>query len=281
MPFLDFMEEKGDIHREPWETMDEFYKRLPSAFIIANDSLNLKFDCIVVDEGQSFEKDYWEVLESLLADKEESRLYIFYDDLQRIYQEKINKVPGDEDPYQLVFNVRNTAKVHKEATKFLPQEKIPECSAIEGDSVWVCIYPPDGKDCHPEHAGKGMKDALRRVLHELIQVESVSSKDIVVLTPKKSKSFIKDNQKLGPYLFTSKETNEKGAIRYATIQSYRGLERSVVILTELDPDVGNLEGLFYIGASRAKAKLIVLISEDLHEEVKEKITSGCEVNPSK
>ena len=42
-----------------------------------------------------------------------------------------------------------------------------------------------------------------------------------------------------------------------TIRRFKGLERPVIVLVELQPD-DNLERLFYVGASRARQHLIVI-----------------------
>jgi hypothetical protein len=54
------------------------------------------------------------------------------------------------------------------------------------------------------------------------------------------------------------------------------MERQVVILTEIDSSVNDLRSLFYLGCSRAKAKLVLLVSNDLEDGMKQKLEQGCE-----
>lgn len=269
MPILDFFEkyamEAGLINRQVNKDSN-YYDDLPYYFLQANESLGLKYDAIVVDEGQSFKKDWWDILESLLEDDNKSYLYNFYDDFQRIYQEVKNRVPGDDQPFTLYYNVRNTVKIHKQATKFLPKENLPECNNILGESIWLHFYSDD----------KSMRGALRKVFRLLIQEGGVSSKDIIILTPQKTKSILPLKEKLGPYNLVTLESTNPSAIRYSTIQSFRGMERKVVIMTELDSNVKELIPLIYMGCSRAKTKLVMLVSNNLDNKLKENILQGCE-----
>ena len=44
-----------------------------------------KYDVIIVDEGQDFKKDWFEFLDGLLIDSEESRFVVFYDEHQDVF----------------------------------------------------------------------------------------------------------------------------------------------------------------------------------------------------
>lgn len=269
MPVLDFFESQAKevgIVNGPDKNDPNYYDTLPYSFLQANEMLGLKYDAIIADEGQSFKKDWWDILETLLADPEKSHFYIFYDDLQRIYQEVINPVPGDDRPVDLFYNLRNTANIHRQATKFLPNDKLPDCNNIPGEPVWIHFY----------HDEKSMQGALRKILRLLIREGGVSSKDIIILTPKKKYSVLGSKEKLGPYSLLPLESDNPAAIRYSTIQSFRGMERQVVILTEIDSSVNDLRSLFYLGCSRAKTKLVLLVSNDLEDGMKQKLEQGCE-----
>lgn len=274
MPIVEFFEhfalQEGVIDKKYLNT-SEYYDFLPYAFLQANEKLQLKFDAIVVDEGQSFKKDWWDILESLLVDPKKSYLYIFFDDLQRIYQEDKNSVPGENEAIDLIYNLRNTANIHRQATKFLPKDRLPLCSNIVGEPVSICFYEDIDS----------MLDIIRKILILLVQNERISSKDIIILTPKSSKSYFvsakfKERYRVGSYNIVSMESEDPSAIRFMTIQKFRGMERQVVIMVELDSEVHEIESLFYLGCSRAKAKLIILASNNLDDKLKEDISSSCE-----
>lgn len=58
-------------------------------------------------------------------------------------------------------------------------------------------------------------------------------------------------------------------IGYCSIHTFKGLESNVVILTDIDNITGSLnESLLYVGLSRAKFKLIILLHENCRTKIK-------------
>lgn len=271
-PFLLFCEElliKHNILTGSEIKDQKYYDELPIRMLEIVDLHNIKFDAIIVDEGQSFNTDWWVVIDQMLSDKNKSYRYIFYDDLQRIYEEKENQVPGEDEAIDLTVNIRNTANIHRKAIKFLPKDRpLPKCNSVPGEIPWFSIYDDEGT----------MKYNLQNMLTALIRDGRVSSKDIVVLRGKKKTSRLIDGEKVGPYVLTSLENEENpAAIRFTTIQSFRGMERRVVIMTELDEEVKNIEQLNYLGASRAKTMLVYLVSNTVAPELLSALQEGCEI----
>ncbi len=123
-----------------------------------------------------------------------------------------------------------------------------------------------------------MKYNLQTILTHLIRDGRVSAKDIVVLRGKKKYSRLIDGERLGPYMLTSLENEQDpAAIRFTTIQAFRGMERRVVILTELDERVSNIEQLNYLGASRAKTMLAYVVSNRIAPNLMSALQEGCQV----
>jgi hypothetical protein len=271
-PFLMFCE---DLLREHGiltgkEVKDnEYYDELPLLMLEIIDTHHIKFNAIIVDEGQSFNTDWWVVIDQMLADKEKSYRYIFYDELQRIYDESDNKVPGEDEAINLDVNIRNTANIHRKAIKFLPKDSpLPKCNSVKGEIPWFSVYEDEGT----------MKYYLQKMLIALIRDGRVSAKDIVVLRGKKKKSRFIDGEKLGSFILTALENEENpAAVRFTTIQSFRGMERRVVILTEFDDEVKNIEQLNYLGASRAKTMLAYLVSDKVAPELLTSLQEGCQL----
>jgi hypothetical protein len=271
-PFLMFCEElliKYGILTGKESKDQNYYDELPIRMLEIIDLHNIKFDAIIVDEGQSFNTDWWVVINQMLSDKDKSYRCIFYDDLQRIYEEKENQVPGEDEAIDLMVNIRNTANIHHKAIKFLPRDRpLPKCNSVQGEVPWFSIYDDEGT----------MKYNLQNMLTALIRDGRVSSKDIIVLRGKKKASRLNDGEKIGPYVLTSLDNEDNpAAIRFTTIQSFRGMERRVVILTELDEEVKNIEQLNYLGASRAKTMLAYLVSDKVAPPLLTVLQEGCQV----
>lgn len=120
-----------------------------------------------------------------------------------------------------------------------------------------------------------MKQHLRKVLHSLIRDGGVSSKDIIILIPRRLDRSLLSNARLGPYVLSTGESRDLASVRFTNIQRFRGMERKVVVIAEMDTDVGELERMVYLGASRAKTKLIMLCSEQLPPQFKGRLVENC------
>ena len=63
--------------------------------------------------------------------------------------------------------------------------------------------------------------------------------------------------------FDAVPAQPRGTILCDSIRRFKGLEREVVILAELDPDDPRLSALLYVGASRARDHLVVIAPPEL------------------
>ena len=212
------------------------------------------YDAIIVDEGQDFDSTWWLALESCLVEGKESVLYVFYDSHQLLYEGRGN-LPADLQEFPLEENVRNTQAI---------------CEVLAphytGD---IPIRPrgPVGRkvETMPYRTQQEMAKLLRRTLTRLLDVEGFRSRDIVVLTPKllDADSFLL-KMNLGNRFSLAKDAEAKNGdqVLCSSIHDFKGLERNVVIVTELDgalPDSPEVRtALYYVGFSRAKHHLIAM-----------------------
>jgi hypothetical protein len=91
--------------------------------------------------------------------------------------------------------------------------------------------------------------------------EGVSTEEIIIITPKSERNSIwKSDTQLGNFILSwNMETEMELAIRVCTIFSFKGLESSVIILSELDKAPSEiLKQLIYVGLSRARHHTLVL-----------------------
>lgn len=207
------------------------------------------FDAIIVDEAQDFEDEWWIPLPDLLKDKENGIFYVFFDDNQRIYTQ-ISNVPMEERPFYLDENCRTTQKIHE---KMMPY--------THTDDEIIALGPEGRAVAHIETSSRDeTRDILRRSLAKLISEYGMAPEEIVVLTPVRKKSMWKELEQLGNLILTwDMSTDMKNAVRVNTIYSYKGLESSIVILTELDKaDEDIRDQLIYVGLSRARNHVIVI-----------------------
>lgn len=209
-----------------------------------------RFDAVIVDEGQDF-LDFWlDTLRKLLADAD-GVFYIFYDSNQRIYGDNRATLSQWQGPsFSLDLNCRNTKKINALVMRYYQGDDPPEAAGPEGRAPLVQAVAV-GEE----------KEALRRVLGELLNVQGIPTSDIVVLTPlSEVKSCLKEGDKLGNLILTWKRKIAANQVLVSTIHKFKGLERPIVILVE--PERAH-EGavrdyLMYVALSRATSQLIVL-----------------------
>lgn len=220
---------------------------------------NRKFDAIILDEGQDFERSELDILKKLLT--EEEILYIFQDSNQNISKkENISKYTLRLNPMALNKNCRNTNQIFKYAEPFVSCLHPLESSSIDGREVVKKIYD------RPSN----LLLMIEQDISFLINEEKVNSNQIIILTDMYplSKSLLASLSKIGKFSLIeySPINKENQSIQYENIGRYKGLENDIILLIFEKPktlvpnnwDIANK----YIGATRAKSYLIVYESPD-------------------
>lgn len=233
----------------PTDTELLFEEYLPS---VLNDAVSLiddRYDAIVVDEGQDFRPLWWITIEDLLH-SESGKLYIFHDDNQSIYVAPSELPIKIEKQLPLYTNCRNTKNIHDAFQPYTTGKTI--CNAEPGPLVELI-----------ETRSDNIFDILKTLLLELVDKEEVDTNEITLLTSRgKSQSNWTEGLELGTLTLTWDLTTAKkhrNLIGVSTIHSYKGLENTVIILSEMESANRELQTeLAYIGISRACAQIIVL-----------------------
>jgi hypothetical protein len=241
------------------------------------------YDAIVVDEGQDLDSVWWLPLLDLLRDRERGIVYVLGDANQDLYHarepDELGVVmPETPSVYYLNENRRSTRAIQDFALRFsAPQTDGPPSVALgpEGRRVEVFTYA-DGDV-------EGCRRVLGTVLRIVIDKGRVPTSDVVVLTPRSPRSSwlmgpdgapveawpYRLMPEYGPEGAVLPPPTKGNEVRVATIHRYKGLEAPVVVLCELDGRVGEdeLASLLYVGATRARAHLVVVCSDGLAEQI--------------
>jgi hypothetical protein len=241
-----------------------FNQQLPQALMEAADALDVRYDAIIADEGQDFGENWWIPLQMLLRDPDEGILYIFFDDNQRLYA-RHSAFPIQQPPYLLSVNCRNTQNIHQVVMKFYEAEGAEEAPYARGPlgrPVAVVPYP----------ASQGLQIMLQEVLRILSVDQQVPTGEIVVLTSRsRSKMRLLDGSARGRLRLTDTWPTPRGQVYCTTIHDFKGLERAVVILVDIGrwpPEWDEMAPLLYVGCSRARNHLIVLLEENAPARVR-------------
>ncbi|MDF1536641.1 MAG: NERD domain-containing protein [bacterium] len=243
--------ELPEIQVQDSPSSNYFNEVLPNAFMKALEMMpEERFDAIVVDEGQDFREEWWTMLQLSMTDPEQSILYVFYDDNQRLYGHK-DAIPQGLDEYPLDQNLRNTRSIYDLASRFYEGE------AMEAGG-------PAGRPVEFIKAGgeRERQKGVSRTLHRLIIDERISPASIAVLSGRSTeKSSLAEDGKIGAFQVCSGEECDEDKVAFESIRRFKGLERPVVILVELE-DVLDQEDLLYVGITRANAHLVVVGSDE-------------------
>jgi hypothetical protein len=239
---------------------------LPRALDDAVAALGPRYHAIVVDEGQDFADGWLLSLENLLFDGREDVLYAFHDPAQAIYRD--DHVAGlAMTEIVLDVNCRNPQPIHDVVRRFAGEGLTSE--ALRTDGRPPELVEADG----PEATVR----ALRSVLHHLRVDEGVNPWDIVVLTGARldaSAVWAAPGRRYGNEVLGNPAVDDAGhhlgrpahlvpelpsdVVLCETIRRFKGLERPVVVLVELDAADSRLDRLLYVGASRARQHLVVI-----------------------
>lgn len=99
------------------------------------------FDAVVVDEGQDFRDEWWEVVEAALKDANAGILYIFHDDRQALLPHR-SIYPIKEPVIDLSRNCRNAGAVYELMRYFHPQAPMTDPELKDEGKVEIFPYLP-------------------------------------------------------------------------------------------------------------------------------------------
>lgn len=249
------MGKKANIKGIPPVGQEYYDIYLPEMLEDAILEIGAQYDAIIVDEGQDFRREWLYTLLALLHDPDHGIFYFFFDDNQNIYHgfEHISEIIS-QPPYPLTVNCRNTQQIHQLVASFHPSGDRLECLGPPGHRPERIPYTSDSE----------MLRKLRQKLHELINHEMIAPEDIAILTPKgERRTTLIDGLRLGNFQVSRSRPILPNQIWTTTIHAFKGLERKVIIMAEVDEkahhDIGKL---FYVGCSRARTYLVLLYQKD-------------------
>ena len=215
-------------------------------------SLRLKpnielFDAIFVDEAQDFTVEWATIVRKLLCNSTESRLGVFYDDVQILREDSFGEGFGiDLKPFLLRENIRNTANIYSwtaEKTKL---------------GTDVVVNPVEG----PTPQTESIRDP-RQLTHYLevffcryLDEEQLSNGSIAVIVDDVDMFMRSFPDGVAKWKFVRSSVKKEDEIRVFSIEEIKGLEADMVIYIH-SADVSENEN--YIAYTRAKFYLIELI----------------------
>jgi hypothetical protein len=266
------VKEKQDSGPELYATIYPFYGQL------ALDGAN-PFDVVVIDEAQDMLKPgILDVLSVWQKGGLASGRWAIFGDFHR--QAIFENSSGDEmkalltsrvpvySKARLRQNCRNTRNIGEETALLSGFASPPyRMGQIEGPPV----------DYHYYQSAEAQSAALAEILRRLLR-DGVTPEDIVVLSKLRlNNSGVNGTD--GGNDFRLMEVagcipakSRTPVIQFATIQAFKGMESKVVVLCDAEQVAeGEPQALLYVGMSRARSLLIVLLHEQTKPSVKQAV----------
>jgi ATP:corrinoid adenosyltransferase len=246
------------------DNQQHFYREtLPSlALSVLKKSLE-NFDMIIIDEAHDLiNEKYLDIFDVSLSGGLTRGIWKMFGDfsMQAIYSAGLTSKAMLEMldtrtayiKFRLTVNCRNTKPICEEictVTGYTPPSEI--WMKIDGPPVNYITYSGDGEG--------GQK--LQQIIENLM-VNGISSDRITILSPEKRESSIVRH--IHKYKIADYRHGVNKTINFCTIQSFKGLENTVIILVDISTFTN--EQLMYVAFSRAKASLYVIESKNAAKE---------------
>jgi len=248
---------------DPGMVQQYYQEDLPEAAALALLESGELYDIVVVDEAQDLIRDsYLEVLSgSIKKGLSRGRWTMFGDfSMQAIYAagmsgaDMIEKLEDQTSfiRFKLTVNCRNTKPICKEietVTGFKAPHDL--WTKVDGPPVQYITWSTMEGQC------KKLKDVLKQLENAHINPEQIT-----ILSPRKREDSVVSM--IEGYAIKDFKAPPGMNTTFCTIQAYKGLENTVIILTDIE--AFSEEKLMYVGLSRACSGLFVLESESAKKE---------------
>jgi hypothetical protein len=248
---------------------------LPEALDAAIDvDPDMRYHAIIVDEGQDFALGWLESLGMMLFDTKEDVFWVFHDPAQALFRPDVVGRLGLEQ-LELYEDHRSPPAVSRLASRFREDKAEIDVFREEGLPAEIVAAPP----------GTETVAAVRKQLHRLTVDEQVATFRIAVLSgAAPTKSAVWAQRRFGNAVLWNEALDDAGrskglppedvpdepgdVVLFETIRRFKGLEREVVVLCELAEDSGRLDGLLYVGLTRATTHVVVIAPPALAERLR-------------
>jgi hypothetical protein len=115
----------GDTYNKDWTNYSEPTSEQLNAALEALLSGSPPYEAVIVDEGQDFADDWWQLVEACLPSGPEATLYIFFDERQSLLPHRMN-LPPSGWPLTLSRNCRNAGRVYEVMRRLSPGSPLPD-----------------------------------------------------------------------------------------------------------------------------------------------------------
>lgn len=278
--FREVISEGGHHHElEQHQDSREFFSEVYPEYFLKSWKQEQAYDELIIDEGQDIlTTEYITALDatlkggfkagrwSMFLDPETQRdMFVAFD--EAIY----NELRRNAACFRLTVNCRNTKPIAMQAEVIsgFPLGRVKKVNGLPVKYLWY------GNDF--DQAAQ-----VSETVNNLLK-DGVKPEDITILSAKRYQASVAGSGRLrlnaGHYqLGRGRGLLHKNLVACGTIQAYKGLESSIVILTDIeDIDNESIKTVNYVGYTRARTALWVSIDRRLKKKYQEyfaKIAAG-------
>ena len=249
-----------------------YEQQLPSLFSeYLIDSQAELFDCIIIDEAQDlFKSGYLEALDLMVYGGLENGCWYFFMDAeqQNLYFSNLSPEKASEmlkeyhcfyARYTLQDNCRNSQAIIEKVDEIFGTHTRYRKMEEYGTDVTIRTYKKS----------RDQIDLLEHVISRLLE-DGISPDDIVLLSAVKFENSVANELTSVEVSLDRKRRKKK--ILFSTVHSFKGLESPVVILIDFDSlDYVNQKNLLYVGMTRARSALYMMIGASAYQKVEQMI----------
>ena len=246
-------------HAEPDFSEDGIFDKVTATYIADSESIEARYDVLIVDEGQDFEPAW---LESLCMQlKDDGQLYLMEDDDQRLYNRP-------------KFDLADTVQVRCHDNYRSPRLICDVINALGLTSVSIHGKNPYQGSLPGIHSYQTEKELLAKTEHAVKELvaQGFALSDIVVLTGRgRNKSALLSTDKIGSFRtshFTGEYTSggdpiwSHGDLVVDSVYRYKGQSAPAIVLAEVDfTELTPLERRkLFVGMTRAQMAVEIVLS---------------------
>ncbi len=264
-------------NEDPVTLFEELY---PLYGEIALEELDAPFDVLVMDEAQDLlgQATFDLMTRTIKGGLAGGTWGIFgdftwqalYDNASRSIQD-ISEYSGHFVRAKLTLNCRNTRRIAEETAI------IGGFSAPPYKLGYEAGMPVEHRYWRkPNGPVRTLTETIGRLVNDGVSID-----DVMILSPRRleNSALASVDQICDAPLFDCSRslTAPQGCIRFSTIHSFKGLESQVVIMVDIEEvDTDRSRSLLYVGMSRARSLLILIIHERARSSIETRIKAALE-----
>jgi hypothetical protein len=233
------------------------WQRLREQLVAADIPESAKFDCLVVDEGQDFEQEWFDILELFL--KPDAAILWLEDPLQNLRRTRPVNLPGFAT-YREPANFRSPQSIGRFIKRALEVD-FEQRNPLPGLGVLVHTY--DDPQNQPKIVAHRINELLKLGFdHEEIAIVSCIGMRQSLFSRCERLGPLPVRRFTGKYDVTGRQIYTEGRINFDTIYRFKGQQAPAVILVDVDPSLIRDErskAVLYCGMTRATVRLELVV----------------------